>query len=93
MTVSSRDSDVRVAKQANVLIVHAVDRHEGKRDQNVEVRVPMTVVNALLAPGNDELDLVGASRALAASGATELVNVKDGSNTVRVWLDSSNTGA
>lgn len=99
VTVNSRDNDVRVAKQGGLLLVHVVDRKE-RRDgkdsnggQNVEIRVPLTVVDALLAPGNNELDLVGAIRALAASGATELVNVKDRDNTIRVWLDSSNTGA
>jgi hypothetical protein len=99
VTVNSRDNDVRVAKQGGLLLVHVVD-HKERRDgkdsndgQNVEIRVPLTVVDALLAPGNNELDLVGAIRALAASGATELVNVKDRDNTIRVWLDSSNTGA
>jgi hypothetical protein len=93
VTVNSRDTDVRVAKQGGYLLVHATDRHENKGDQNVEVRVPLTVVDALLAPGNDELDLVGAIRALAASGDTELVSVKDRNNTVHVWLDSKSSGA
>jgi hypothetical protein len=70
---------------------------EGKESANkmpaawepkVEVKVPMKVVDALLSAGKDELDVVAALRALSANGNTELVNVKDEENTVRVWIDS-----
>lgn len=56
----------------------------------VEVKVPMKVVDALFSAGKDELDIVAALHALAATGDTELVSVKDGENTVRVWIDSKN---
>jgi hypothetical protein len=91
VTVNSRDENVRVAKQDGLLLIHAVDKHSGKSGENVEVRVPMNVVEALVAPGNQELDLVRAIHALASVGDTELVDVKDANNTVRVWLDSKNS--
>jgi hypothetical protein len=56
----------------------------------VEVKVPMKVIDALFSAGKDELDLVAALHALSAAGDTELVSVKDRDNTVRVWLDSKN---
>jgi hypothetical protein len=59
-------------------------------ESRVEVKVPMKVVDALFSAGKDELDLVAALRALSASGDSEIVSVKDGENTVRVWLDSKN---
>lgn len=94
VTVQSNDCDVRVAKMDNHLIVHVVDKkvHEkGEvRKEQVEVKVPMKVVDALFSAGKDELDLVAALRALSASGDQELVSVKDHENTVRVWLDSKN---
>jgi hypothetical protein len=94
VTVQSNDCDVRVAKIDNHLIVHVVDKktHEkGEvRKEQVEVKVPMKVVDALFSAGKDELDLVAALRALSASGDQELVSVKDHENTVRVWLDSKN---
>lgn len=90
VTVQKRDADVSVAKKGGFLLVHVVDRES--HGENVDVRMPMIVADALVAPGNHELDLVGAIRALAAAGDTELVNVKDRENTVRVWLDSKNTG-
>ena len=89
VTVQGDDNDVRVAKQGNHLAIHVVDKGGSKKSQ-VEVKVPMTVIDALLSAGKDELDLVAALHALGAQGDTELVSVKDSENTVTVWLDSKN---
>ena len=89
VTVQSNDCDVRVAKQSNHLVVHVLDKQNSKRSE-VEVKVPMKVIDALFSAGKDELDLVAALHALSAQGDTELVSVKDHENTVRVWLDSKN---
>ena len=89
VTVQSKDSDVRVAKQNGYLLVHVFEKNRPKHSQ-VEVKVPMKVVDALFSAGKDELDLVAALHALSAQGDTELVSVKDEENTVRVWLDSKN---
>jgi len=89
VTVQSNDCDVRVAKQSNHLIVHVLDKQNSKKSE-VEVKVPMKVIDALFSAGKDELDLVAALHALSTQGDTELVSVKDHENTVRVWLDSKN---
>lgn len=89
VTVQNRDSDVRVVKQSGYLLVHVFEKNRPKKSQ-VEVKVPMKVVDALFSSSKDELDLVAGLHALAAQGDTELVSVKDQENTVRVWLDSKN---
>jgi len=89
VTVQGSDNDVRVAKEGNHLMIHVVDKSGPKKSQ-VEVKVPMKVVEALLSAGKDELDLVAALHALGAQGDVELVSVKDSENTVKVWLDSKN---
>jgi hypothetical protein len=89
VTVQGTDNDVRVAKQDNHLIVHVLDKGKSKRSQ-VEIKVPMKVIDALFSAGKDELDLVAALHVLSAAGDTELVSVKDNENTVKVWLDSKN---
>ena len=96
VTVQGTDQDVRVAKSGGHLIVH-VNEKSGKKRENadkksseVEVKIPMKVIDALFSAGKDELDLVAALHALSAQGDTELVSVKDSENTVRVWLDSKN---
>jgi len=89
VTVQGTENDVRVAKQDNHLIVHVLDKGKSKRSQ-VEIKVPMKVIDALFSAGKDELDLVAALHALSGTGDTELVSVKGDDNTVRVWLDSKN---
>ena len=89
VTVEGDDNDVRVAKEGNHLTIHVRDKSASKKSQ-VEVRVPIKVIDALLSAGKDELDLVVALDALGAQGDTELVSVQDSENTVKVWLDSKN---
>jgi hypothetical protein len=89
VTVQGDDNDVRVAKQGSYLIVHVLDKGKSRKSQ-VEIKVPMKVIDALFSAGKDELDLVAALHALSSAGDTELVSVKDEENTVRVWLDSKN---
>ena len=89
VTVQNRDSDVRVAKRNGTLFVHVFEKNKPRRSE-VEVKVPMKVVDALFSGEKDELDLVAGLRALSSQGDTELVSVKDQENTVRVWLDSKN---
>ena len=89
VTVQNKDSDVRVAKRNGYLFVNVSEKNRPKKSQ-VEVKVPMKVVDALLSSGKDELDLVAGLHALSLQGDTELVTVKDEENSVRVWLDSKN---
>jgi hypothetical protein len=89
VTVQSNDADVRVAKKGGQLLVHVIDKEHAKKSQ-VEIKIPMKVIDALFSAGKDELDLVAALHALSAQGDTELVSVKDTENTVRIWLDSKN---
>jgi hypothetical protein len=92
VTVQSSDQDVRVAKQGGHLIVHVNDKSNSDKAKHsqVEIKIPMHVIDALFSAGKDELDVVAALHALAQQGDTELVSVKDNESTVRVWLDSKN---
>jgi hypothetical protein len=89
VTVQSNEADVRVAKQEGHILIHVREKGATKKDQ-VEIRVPMKVVEALLSAGKDELDVLAALRALSSQDDTELVSVKNSQNTVRIWLDSKN---
>lgn len=97
VTVQSKENDVRIAKSGKILVIHVVD-HSGAAAKNgakartsqVEIKVPIKVVDALLSAGKDELDISAALRALAQEGDTELVSVRDQDNKVRIWLDSKN---
>lgn len=91
VTVDGPEENVRVAKDGRYLVVRT-DERGNRRDgwgSQVDVRVPVTVVEALLSSGGEELDLVAAIEALARHGEGELVTVTDDQDTVRVWVDRS----
>ena len=89
VTVESNDADVSVTKKDGQLLVHVHEKNKPKHSQ-VEVKIPMKVVEALLSGSKDELDIAAGLHALAGQGDVELVSVKDEENTIRVWLDSKN---
>ncbi|HLY62335.1 MAG TPA: hypothetical protein VKV95_16455 [Terriglobia bacterium] len=97
VTVKSRDEDVHVAKSGGNLLIKVHERHNYKHGQkvedgqNVDVKVPLVVVQALLSGKKDELDIMAGIRALSALGNVDLVNVNDGEQTVRVWTDTSSS--
>jgi hypothetical protein len=89
VTVRSNDESVRVAKENDYLLVH-VEERDG--ESTVNVRVPMAVVEALASSGPHELDLVAALRVLRDYEGEPLVTVESEDETVRIWIDSSETG-
>lgn len=90
VTVQSKDENVRVAKVHDNLVVHVVEN--GKDGEHVDVTVPMRVINALVAKGTHEMDLTAAIHEMEQMGDATLVTVQEASESVRIWIDSSNTG-
>jgi hypothetical protein len=90
VTVTNKDSNVRVAKANGNIIVHVIGKQN--KGQKVDVTVPLKIVDALFdTEKNDELDVAAALRALSDAGDILLVTVQDSSQKVRVWVDSRNT--
>ena len=85
VTVNEPDSKVRIAKRGEFLIMEANDRSEG---EEVQARIPLTVMRALLSGPGDELDIGAALEALARRGAGELITVTGEEETVRIWIDT-----
>lgn len=91
VTVESEDESVRVSREGELMVVR-IDA-DGRGEQ-VAVELPLSVVDALLAPEGDELDIQSAiDRLEAVRGDIVRVNHDDGS--VRVWIDENagSTGA
>jgi hypothetical protein len=65
--------------------------HMDRQTENVDVRLPMDVVEALLSGNRDELDLMAAIKVLSTHKDLALVTVNDKSQTVRIWIDGKNT--
>jgi hypothetical protein len=92
VTVQGADQDVRVAKEGGRLLVRVKDNKSSKSNRSeVDIKIPMHVIDALFSAGKDELDVVAGLHALASLGDTELVSVKSDDSTVRVWMDSKNS--
>jgi hypothetical protein len=91
LTIDEADSKVRVGRQGAYLVVQAEERRG--RSEDMRVRIPVTVVEALLSAPGEQLDLNAALRALARHGEGELVTVTGDDETVRIWVDRSSVGA
>jgi hypothetical protein len=84
ITVDDTHSKVRVAKRGGYLVVRSREKQE-----EVEMKIPGTVVDALLSAPGEQLDVAAAMRALARHGEGELVTVSGTGETVRIWVDDS----
>jgi hypothetical protein len=98
VTVKQKDEDVRIAKSNGNLIVHVRctdhDKQNGKQSdkQNVDITIPLKVVDALFSNAKDnELNIVAALHELSDAGDALLVTVQDASQHVRVWVDSKSS--
>lgn len=84
VTVEDDGENVRVWKKSDWVYVEVRDE-EGP--ESVDVKVPLAVVDALLA--GEEIDIEGAVRALVEHGKGEFVTVSDRDDNVRVWIDDT----
>ena len=88
ITVQGDDEEVRVSKKGDMLLIR-VEENNGDR---VRVRVPLQVIDAMFNEDTDEIDLVGALRALGDFGEGDLVTVESDDESVRIWVDYSQSG-
>ncbi len=77
-----------VKKEGDFVLVKTTESSED--GSNVDVKFPLAVVDALLSGPEGTFDFVAAIQALADYGPGELVTVRDGNETVRVWIDDQN---
>ncbi|HTZ72886.1 MAG TPA: hypothetical protein VMB47_03120 [Candidatus Aquilonibacter sp.] len=87
VTIRQKDENIDVAKTDGNIVVHV--RESGKSGDNVNVTVPISVVNALFSTEQqNQIDVAAALNALDKAGDTFLVTVESTSEHVRVWIDS-----
>ena len=59
---------------------------EGAKE-NIDIRIPAPVLDALLSGQGEEINLLAAVQALQQMGTQEIVSIRDGNKTIRVWVD------
>jgi len=89
VSVQKPDQQVRVAKEHGQLVAHVLDKG-GK--EKVDVTIPWAVAQALISETTDnQLNISAAIKALQSVGDMTLVTVANDNESVRIWIDSSNT--
>jgi hypothetical protein len=74
---------VTVKRQGDLVLVRV---ENPAKNEHVRVDVPVSLVDAFLATDGDKVDLDAALRELAKRRG-DIVTVKDGSDSVRIWID------
>jgi hypothetical protein len=86
VTVRDEGQTVEVRKEGDFFVAQTVDGS----DTSVDVRFPLQVIDALFSGPSGTLDFGAAIRALADHGEGDMVTIRDGGDTVRVWIDDTN---
>ena len=87
-TVQTRDESFEVKKEGEYLLVQTTE--SAANGAEIDVKLPMAVVDALFSGPEGTLDFAAALDALASHGAGHLVSIRDGDETVKVWIDDQN---
>ena len=87
-TVETKDEKVAVKKEGDYLLVKTTEFSD--RGAEVNVKLPMSVVDGLFSGPEGTLNFAAAIQALADHGEGHLVSIRDGDETVRVWIDNQN---
>jgi hypothetical protein len=87
VTVKTDNENVKVSKEGGYLVARTVASNAG--GAQVNARIPLAVVDALLSGEGNTLNVQAALAALVAEGEGELVTVNDDNSQVRVWIDSN----
>lgn len=85
VTIDSEDESLRVSKSGNYLVVKGTARSDKGAD--IDVRMPASVIDALLDTDDNTLNFAAALQALAAEGQGELATITGDDARVRVWID------
>jgi hypothetical protein len=84
LMVNDAESKVRIGKKGDYIVMNVTDRGEG---DDVQARIPVAVMGALLSGSGDQLNISAALRELARFGEGELLTVIGRDEKVRIWLD------
>lgn len=83
VTVEKKNETVRVAKDGNYVTIKVTENQK----QKVDLKVPVAVVDALLAGSGEELDIKAGLAAMQKQNVGEILTINDNDTHVRVWID------
>ena len=86
VTVEEKDKTVRVTRAGGHLLVDV--REQREKNETVQIRMPLAVVDALLSGEGDTMDIKAAIAQLKGQRG-EIVTVEGSDSQVRIWIDES----
>ena len=90
VTIEDGHDTVRVAKKDRHILVHVDEKHP--HGDQVDIKMPVEVLEALVSGNDHELDIIAAVHALKNYTQGDLVTVMDDDGTeVRIWIDDKNS--
>ena len=92
MTMERHDAEVSVAKSGRFLLIKIVNKPtpEHPKGKTVAIKVPTSVVRAMVSGNSNDIDVNAGIHALALEGEVD-VTVNSDKETVRVWTDTRTT--
>jgi len=84
--VRDNDEEVHIFRKGDYIVVDVTD-DPSDEGQNVHLEVPTSVVDALFSGEGDELNIKAAVAELQKTAKGEVINIKDGGDHVRIWID------
>jgi hypothetical protein len=91
--VEDKHDRVTVSKSGDEILVHVEEDYFDEDDYSntVDIRIPLSVVEALFSGDPDELNLLAAVQALQEEGETSMITVDERDSKVRIWIDDSSS--
>jgi hypothetical protein len=92
ITMQRHDSEISVAKSGRFLLIKIVNKPtaEHPKGKTIAIKVPTSVVRAMVSGNSNEIDVNAGIHALALEGEVD-VTVNSDKETVRVWTDTRTT--
>lgn len=87
VTVQSNDENVEVSKQGGFLLVRTTERTA--KGANVDVKLPLAVVDALLSGPDGSLNVAAALEELSRLQDGHILSVESEDETVKIWIDGN----
>lgn len=86
--VKEKNATVRVRKTRKFVFVDVKEKgSKTSKKETVHIKFPVDAVDALLSGEGNSLNLADALAVLETKGPSSLVDIRDGSETVRIWID------
>ena len=84
VSVEKKDETVRIGREGSFVLIKV---RNTKNTEKVDIKMPVSVVDALLSGPGDELNLKAALSSMKAGNSGEILTVSEPDTQVRLWID------